>query len=256
MSFFLSSRSKICSLTCWFSLGSISGLVGAELVLEKVPTITVEQVPAYPENPTGHYFGGQVEAAAQSNPIANLQLNSRSEDTNTTGVALLCDDPIAGYALPKGSTTLLVSFPKIENLDSISFLNHGTKGDVNIAIANAKLPADSPQWRNVSQQALTSDAVKARIGPTEAKYVRLTFNVAEPGRIAGLGIYKTASLIVANISSANREGIASDGKTVQDGKDFAEAKDFKEILAEAPAEGPPITLPQPPPFTFVPEVSF
>ena len=438
----LSSRSKICPLTCWLFLGSISGLVGAELVLEKVPPITVEQAPAYPENLARYYFGAQVEAAPQSNPIANLQLSSKSEDTNTAEAALLCDDPTVGYALPKGSTTLLVSFPKIENLDSISFLNHGAKGDVNIAISNAKLPPDSPQWRNVSQQALTSDAVKAKIGPAEAKYVRLAFNVADPGRIAGLGIYstptvsaftmprarklsvdeksetfalinysltdlhaksraayvssgddlrqannmiddqpatdysfassdatpaaiidlgkvttlrristlysprhvsvdffilqslpgagqgnkapasspktlrlddsalakltpvgsimdegsgraainfpemsgryimvkwtpatqqdtafsvaeisafggnKTASLIASNTSSASRGEVASDGRTVREGKDFGEAKDAKEIPSEAPpAEGPPVTLPQPPPFTFVPEVS-
>jgi len=150
-------------------------------------------VPAHPANLARYYFGAQVEAPPQSNPIANLQLSSKSEDTNTAEAALLCDDPTVGYVLPKGSTTLLVSFPKIENLDSISFLNHGTKGDVNIAISNAKLPADSPQWRNVSQQTLTSDAVKAKIGPTEAKYVRLAFNVAEAARIAGLGIYKTAA---------------------------------------------------------------
>lgn len=223
MSISLSSRGRIGPLTCWLFLGSISGLFGADLVLEKVPPITVE-----------------------------LQLNSKSQETRTAEAALLRDDPTVGCALPKGSTTLLVSFAKIENLDSIFFLNHGAKGGVNIAISNAKLPADSPQWRNVSQQALTSNAVKAKIGPTEAKYVRLTFNVAEPGRIAGLGIYKTASLTVANISSAGRDEIESDGKTVQEGKDF---KDAKEMPAEAPAEGPPITLPDPPPFTFIPEVS-
>jgi hypothetical protein len=225
MSISLSSRGRIAPFTCWLFLGSVSGLFGAELVLEKVPPITVE-----------------------------LQLSSKSEDTKTAEAALLRDDLTVGYALPKGSTTLLVSFAKIENLDSIFFLNHGAKGGVNIAISNAKLPADSPQWRNVSQQTLTSNAVKAKIGPTEAKYVRLTFNVAEPGRIAGLGIYKTASLTVANISSAGGGEIESDGKTVQEGKDFKDAKDVKE-MAEAPAEGPPITLPDPPPFTFVPLVS-
>src|SRR5437879_13097518 len=118
-----SSRCKICPLACWLFLGSISGSVGAELVFEKVPPITVEQVPDYPENLARYYFGAQIEAAPQSNPIANLQLDSKWEDTNTAEAALLCDDPTVGYGLRKGRTTLLVSFPKIENLDSISFLN-------------------------------------------------------------------------------------------------------------------------------------
>jgi len=147
-------------------------------------------VPAHPANLARYYFGAQVEAPPQSNPIANLQLSSKSEDTNTAEAALLCDDPTVGYVLPKGSTTLLVSFPKIENLDSISFLNHGTKGDVNIAISNAKLPADSPQWRNVSQQTLTSDAVKAKIGPTEAKYVRLALMLPRPVALRGWAYIK------------------------------------------------------------------
>ena len=53
---------------------------------------------AYPENLPRYYFGAQVEAAPQSNPIANLQLGSKSEDTNTAETALLCDDPTVGYA--------------------------------------------------------------------------------------------------------------------------------------------------------------
>ena len=185
---------QICSLACCLFLGHASGLFATELVLEKVPPLTVEQAPAYPQNLARYYLGAKVEAAPQSQPIAALQLSSKSEDTNTAEAALLCDDPTVGYALPSGSTTLLVSFAKIENVDSISFLNRGAKGDVKIAISSAKLPADSPQWHDVSQQELTSDAVKAKLGPSEAKYVRLTFDVTEPGRIAGFGVYCTATV--------------------------------------------------------------
>jgi hypothetical protein len=163
-------------------------------VLEKVPPLTVEQAPAYPQNLARYYLGAKIEVAPQSQPIADLQLSSKSEDTNTAEAALLCDDPTVGYALPSGSTTLLVSFAKIENIDSISFLNRGAKGGVKIAISSAKLPADSPQWHDVAQQELTPDAVKAKIGPSEAKYVRLTFDLTEPGRIAGFGVYCTATV--------------------------------------------------------------
>jgi hypothetical protein len=187
-------RAQICPLACCLFLGHASGLLATELVLEKVPPLTVEQAPAYPQNLARYYLGAKVEAAPQSQPIAALQLSSKSEDTNTAEAALLCDDPTVGYALPSGSTTLLVSFAKIENIDSISFLNRGAKGDVKIAISSAKLPAESPQWHDVSQQELTSDAVKAKVGPSEAKYVRLTFNVTEPGRIAGFGVYCTATV--------------------------------------------------------------
>jgi hypothetical protein len=187
-------RVQISSFACCLFLGHTSGLLAAELVLEKVPPLTVEQAPAYPQNLARYYLGAKVEAAPRSQPIAALQLSSKSEDTNAAEAALLCDDPTVGYGLPSGGTTLLVSFARIENIDSISFLNRGARGDVKIAISSAKLPADSPQWHDVSQQELTSDAVKAKIGPTEAKYVRLSFNVQEPGRIAGFGVYCTATV--------------------------------------------------------------
>jgi len=198
-----SSLLKTCAFTCSLFLGFASASFGVELVLEKVPPITVSQAPAYPENLARYYYGAQVEAP-QGTSLANLRLSSRSEDTNTAAAALLCDDPTVGYALPSGSTTLLVSFPRIENIDAISFLNHGAKGDVKIAVSSAKLPADSPQWRGVLQQTLASNVVKSKIGPAEAKYVKLTFDVAEPGRIAGLGIYSTPALSAFTMPRAHK----------------------------------------------------
>ncbi len=166
-------------------------IFAGEITLQKVPPLTVEQSPSYPENLARYHLGAQVEAGPQSHPISNLQLSSNSEDRNGAEAALLCDDPTVGYALPSGKSTLLVSLPKIENVGRISFLNKNTKGEVTVATASAKLPADSPQWHTVLQQELSTQALQANVGPSEAKYVRLTFNVSEPGRIAGFGVYST-----------------------------------------------------------------
>lgn len=189
-----SSFAKIATLAFGIFLGHLAGLTAEELVLQKVPPLTVAQAPAYPENLARYHLGADVEAAPQSMSITGLQLSSNSDDTNTAEAALLCDDPTVGYALPTGRNTVLVSFPRIENIDSISFLNRGAKGSVNIATSSAKLPADSPQWHEVSQQDLDAGLVKAKIGPSEAKYVRFTFEVTEPGRIAGLGVYSTPAV--------------------------------------------------------------
>lgn len=166
-------------------------MFASELVLQKVPALTVAQSPAYPENLARYHLGAQVEAAPQSHPIAHLQLSSNSQDSNAAEAALLCDDPTVGYAVPAGKTTLLISLPKIENVGRISFLNKGTKAEVTVATANGKLPGDSPQWHTVLQQELSGDSLQASVGPTEAKYVRLTFSTSEPGRIAGFGVYST-----------------------------------------------------------------
>ena len=163
----------------------------AELVLQKVPPLSVEQAPAYPENLARYFLGAQIETTPQSQPISNLRLSSNSEDSNAAEAALLCGDPTVGYALPTGKTTVLVSLPKIENVSSISFSNSGAKGEVAIATSNAKLAASSPQWQTALNQPLSPDAIQATVGPIEAKYVQVTFNVTEPGRIAGFGVYSS-----------------------------------------------------------------
>jgi hypothetical protein len=193
---------NICGLLCCFSITAVA----ADLTLERVPPLTVEQAPAYPENLARYHFGAQVEAS-QSSSVRNLQLSSQSEDRNTAAAALLCDDPTVGYALPNGSTTLLVSLSKIENIDSISFLNHGATGDVAIATSNAKLSADSSQWHHLSNQDLTPNAVKVKIGPSEAKYVKLTFKINEPGRIAALGVYSTPTVAAFTMPRARKSNV-------------------------------------------------
>ena len=75
-------------------------------------------------------------------------------------------------------------------MDHISFINTSAKGEVTVATSSAKLPADSPQWHTALKQPL-SNTILANVGPSEAKYVRLTFNVSEPGRIASFGVYST-----------------------------------------------------------------
>lgn len=181
--------------------------------------------------------------------------SSPNADIRAAQTALSSNDPAAGFALPSGTTTVLVSLSKIQNVESLTFLNSGAKGEVTVATSNAKLPNESPQWHAAGREEIAANAVRAKIGPAEAKYVRLTFNMSEPGRIAGLGVYSAPSLTMAQLDN-------SDGKSMVDSKDMADNKDLgdnKDIPAEgpgpaAPAEGPPPGLPQPPPFTFIPQV--
>jgi hypothetical protein len=195
---------RVWLLFCCLSLLLASRLFAADLVLQRVPPLTVEQVPAYPQNLARYHFGAQVEAAPRSNSIASLQLSSNSEDHNVAEAALLCDDPTVGYPLSNGNTTLLISLSKIENIDKISFRNSGAKGEVKVATSSAKLPADSAQWHQVMRQQLTSNVVTANVGPSDAKYVKLTFNVTEPGRIAGLGVYSVPAVADFTMPRARR----------------------------------------------------
>ena len=235
--------SRTVTLTCCLVVA------GALPVLAQVLPSTIEQSPAYAKNVARFRLGARVEAFRQSNPISSLQVSSKLED-NIAQTALISDRPTVGYALPDGRTEVVLSLSKIENIDIVSFLNNGAAGTVTIATSNSKLFVSSPQWHQIAKQSLTPKVTKIKLGPTEAKYVKFTFNVAKSGRIADLGVYSTPmpSLIVANTNLAGGSEGSTDGK---DAKDFGGGKESKEV-AEAPAEGPPPTLPDPPPFVFVP----
>jgi hypothetical protein len=119
--------------------------------------------------------------------------SSNASPALSAETALLGSDPTVGYTLAPGKTTILLSLSEIENISSISFLNKGVSGNLTISTSSARLAADSPQWVQVAQQPIAGEAVKATVGPTEAKYVRVTFDTAQAGEISGFGVYGTPS---------------------------------------------------------------
>src|SRR6184192_4714796 len=166
------------ALTLFLGLGIGISASGADLVLQKVPPLTVAQAPNYPQNLALLDLGAQIE--------------SDVPDDASSSVPFLSGDPASVYGLRTGTTRLLISLAQVENIDSIAFLNSEAKGTVTIAISSAKLSPESPQWHDAGEEELSSGLISARIGPTEAKYIRLTFNVRTPGRIGSLGIYSAA----------------------------------------------------------------
>lgn len=200
-------------------------------------------------------FGGEVVSGQQSpahaQNVARLNLGARVDD-KIAEAALISDHSTVGYSLTDGQTDLVLSLSKIENIDIVSFLNNGAIGTVMISTSNSKLAVGSPQWHQIAKQDLTTKVTKIKVGPTEAKYVKFSFNVAKSGRIADLAVYATASLTIANTALAGASEGAVDGK---DAKDFGGGKEAKEVAEGPPEEGPPPNLPDPPPFVFVPILS-
>lgn len=184
----------------------------SDLILQKAPPLTVQEAPAYPENLARFHFGAEVKTSPQT--TAQLTLSSNGEDNNASEAALLCDDPTIGYELPVGQSTVVVSLASIENVESVEFLNHGAQGSLTIAISNADVPANSPEWHTVSKSPVTNGAFAAKIGPGEAKYVRLTFDVASPGRIAAFGVYATPAISDFTMPRSRKISFANEPDTV------------------------------------------
>jgi len=203
------------------------------LQLSAGDSIAAEQSPAYSQN------------------LARFKLGARLDD-KIAEAALISDLPTVGYSLRDGRTDLVLSLSKIENIDIVSFVNAGATGTVTVSTSNSRLAIGSSQWRQVGKQDLTSKVTRVKVGPTEAKYVKFSFNVAKSGRIGDLAVYSTANLTFANAARARGNATSLDGK---DAKDFGGGKEAKEVAEGPPEEGPPPTLPEAPPFVFVPLVS-
>ena len=165
-----------------------------DVVLQKAPPLTIREAPSYPENLARYHFGADVKVVPESATPAKLQLSLNAKDKNISAAALLCDDPTTGYQIPAGESSILISLPNIENIQNVSFWNDGAQGALTIAISNADVPESSPEWRRVEKSVISQGAFAVKIGPGEAKYIKLKFNVTQPGRIAAFGIYATPAL--------------------------------------------------------------
>lgn len=197
-------------------------LVGCGILLTNGLQIFAQQSPVYTRN------------------IARFDLGARVDD-KIAEAALISNHPTVGYSLSDGKTELVLSLLKIENINIVSFINNGATGTVTISTSNSKLAVASSQWHQIAKQDLTAKITKVKIGPTEAKYVKFSFDVAKSGRIADLAVYPTASLVVA--------------QTAVDGKDAKDFKEAKEVAEAPPEEGPPPFISDPPGFVFVPLLS-
>src|SRR5882724_13329663 len=114
-----------CASTFFLGFGIAISISGADLVLQKVPPLTVAQAPNYPQNLARLDLGAQIESDVPADA--------------SSSVPFLSGDPASVYALRTGATRLLISLAKIENIDSVAFLNREAMGTVKIALSSAKL---------------------------------------------------------------------------------------------------------------------
>src|SRR5204862_6435466 len=106
-------RSFLRALTFLLGLGIGISASGADLVLQKVPPLTVTQAPNYPQNLARIDLGAQIESDVPSDASSSGQFFS--------------GDPASVHALRRATTRLRISVAKVENSDSVACLNNEAK---------------------------------------------------------------------------------------------------------------------------------
>ena len=131
-------------------------------------------------------------------PDGRVAAVPNATENNSSATALIMDDNTLSCPLQEGETTFIITFPKTSLLDRFTFLNEKAtaEGEMKIAVSNYRLPVHSPKWTDVNgSTAFTRKRLfNLSLVGVEARYVKLSFKVQKPGRIAALGLYGKQSL--------------------------------------------------------------
>ncbi len=104
---------------------------------------------------------------------------------------LLGNDVAASYALPAGTTSMILSLSKIEIVNHFDFVNFASEGKVTVSVSSAKLPFESAEWREVvgAQPFDGRQLIPCDLGSVEARYVKIDFNTRTAGNVAGFNLF-------------------------------------------------------------------
>ncbi len=104
---------------------------------------------------------------------------------------LLGNDSTAAYALPAGTTSMILALSKIEIVNHFDFVTNDAEGKVTVSVSSAKLPFDSNEWREVvGGQAFDGrQLIPCDLGSVEARYVKIDFSARTAGKIAGFNLF-------------------------------------------------------------------
>jgi hypothetical protein len=282
MNTFTSSLGKACS-SASLVLCTVSGLLASDVVLQKVPEVALEKAPASLRQ---SHLGPQATFALinyslrNSHPARALYVSS-GNDLNRANSMI--DNQAAtsfGFSTEDNSPTAVIDLGKVCTVRHLSAIYSARPGSVDFYVMKSlpgtdagnspsTLKLDSNTFANLqSVGSAIDDGTQGRASidfpATAGRYVMVRWIPASHANNSFSVAEITASgpdqrNLVA--SSGNFSGTNSDRRTVSDSKDIGDSKDMgdnKDIPEEGPpqppAEGPPPSLPNPPPFTFIPQL--
>jgi hypothetical protein len=105
--------------------------------------------------------------------------------------ALLADNETLRCALQEGRTTFVIKLPAGPLRDRFTFVNENAAaaGKLKISVSNDPLPADSSKWVDVDGDITFKQKRLFNVSTlgVEARYLKLSFEVAKDVRIAAVG---------------------------------------------------------------------
>ena len=115
-------------------------------------------------------------------PDGRLNAISRAHEADPSSAASIVDDSTVSCLLREGDTTFVIALPTATLRDRFTFINENAsaRGELTIAVADSRLAANSPEWRDVdgiipfSHKRLFNLSMLG----VETKFMRLTFHVA------------------------------------------------------------------------------
>lgn len=275
-----SSLGKVYGSAC-IILCAASSAFASDVVLQKVPEVTVEKAAA---NLKQSSLGPQATFALINYSLKNKARALYVSSGNDLKLAnSMIDNQTAtsfGFAADDSSPTAVIDLGKVCTVRHLSAIYSARPGSIDFYVMKSLPGTDrdnSPDILKLDSNAFASlkpvgstidDGSQGRAAidfpATTGRYVMMRWIPASHSDSSFTVAELTASgpdqrnLIASsgNFSSTTSERkVVSDSKDVADSKDMADNKDIpSEGPPEPPAEGPPPTLPDPPPFTFIPQL--
>lgn len=122
--------------------------------------------------------------------------SAAAAEENRPAQALIGTDARQPYSLAAGTTSMILSLPKIEAVNHFDFVNANAQGKVTVSVSSAKLPFDSADWRVVAsaQSFEGRQLIPCDLGSVEARYVKIDFNTSKAGSISGFNLFGMTAL--------------------------------------------------------------
>ena len=156
--------------------------------LAELLPLDFEKLNELPKNLAKWHMGASLLIPQSNGSMNQIPLNSNLDDFPEA--VILGDDESIGYELPEGKTTIIVDLGDNYQINRFILIGYGATGKMHMATATTLHDPESRKWMTIirRQKIVGRDRMNMRFPHTEARYVKLDFDITTKGDVGGLGI--------------------------------------------------------------------